>query len=148
GGTENIFGIVAAGAAASRIDLESWREIASIRDWLENTIRERIPSVLINGEGAPRVAGTLNLCFEGIEKDGVVEALDLDGFSVSSGAACSSGIVEPSHVLLALGRSPGLAGAGIRISLPRDATRSDLEEFVQSLEKVVSRFRQHSGKST
>ena len=118
GGTENLFGIVAAGAAAATLDSAHWQAVApggaveSVRDRLQAMICERIPGTLVNGKGARRVANTLSLCFEGVEKDGMVAALDLEGFSVSSGSACSSGVVEPSHVLLALGRSSGLASAG------------------------------------
>jgi cysteine desulfurase len=98
----------------------------------------------VNGEGAPRIAGTLSLCFEGIERDGLVQALDLDGFSVSSGSACSSGVTEPSHVLQALGRSEGLASAGLRISIPSGTSWENLESFVTTLEAIVYRMRKSS----
>jgi len=142
GGTENVLGIVAAGVAASKIDISSWDEVAVMRDRLQELIRSRIGGTLVNGEGAPRVAGTLSLCFENVEKQGIVDAMDLEGFSVSSGSACASGVVEPSHVLLALGRKPGLAGAAMRISIPPGANSEDLERFAEALERIVNRFRQ------
>jgi cysteine desulfurase len=144
GGTENLLGIVAAGVAASQIDLNQWKEIEILRNRLQNKIESQIQGTLINGGGAPRIANTLSMCFEGIEKEGLVTALDLEGFSVSSGSACSSGVVEPSHVLLALGRSPGLSSAGLRVSISSGTTWAQLEEFAGVLEKVVARIRQSS----
>lgn len=145
GGTENILGITAAGVAASKIDLAAWKDIAEMRDRLEALISEKIPGTLVNGGGeSARVASTLSLCFEGVEKDGMVAALDLEGFSVSSGSACASGVVEPSHVLLALGREPGLAAAGLRVSIPPATAWEDLRGFAESLVRVVERFRKTS----
>jgi cysteine desulfurase len=87
----------------------------------------------------------LSLCFEGIEREGLVQALDLEGYSVSSGSACSSGSAEPSHVLRAIfrvsGRSEGLASAGLRISLPSGTSWNSLEGFVSALESIVHKIR-------
>jgi len=112
--------------------------VAELKTFLEFM---RQVSPLVNGGGAPRIAGTLSLCFEGIEREGLVQALDLEGFSVSSGSACSSGVTEPSHVLQALGRSEGLARAGLRISIPPGTRWESLENFVTVLDTVVRRMR-------
>jgi cysteine desulfurase len=111
---------------------------------LEKNITSHILGVIINGQTAPRVGGALNLCFEGIERDSLVAALDLEGYSVSSGSACASGVVEPTHVLLAMGRSVGLAQAGLRVSIPYGTTWAQLEGFATALEKVVARRRKIS----
>jgi cysteine desulfurase len=148
GGTENLLGIYAAGVAASQIGasqpIKEQEELAELRDRLQKQIQSKISGTLVNGEGAPRIAGTLSLCFEGIERDGLVQALDLEGFSVSSGSACSSGVTEPSHVLRALGRSEGLARAGLRISIPSGTPWENLESFVTILEVIVHRMRKSS----
>jgi cysteine desulfurase len=148
GGTENLLGIYAAGVAALQTDASEQNELTLIRDRLQKQIQSRIEGTLVNGGGAPRIAGTLNLCFEGIERDGLVQALDLEGFSVSSGSACSSGVTEPSHVLQALGRSEGLARAGLRISIPSGTDWESLESFVTTLEVIVHRMRKSSHAKT
>jgi cysteine desulfurase len=147
GGTENLLGIYAAGVAASQIDAaqlsREQAELAELRDRLQTQIQSRIPGTLVNGETGTRVGGTLSLCFEGIERDGLVQALDLEGYSVSSGSACSSGSTEPSHVLRAIGRSDGLASAGLRISIPSGTNWENLEGFVETLKSAVQRIRGH-----
>ncbi len=145
GGTENLLGIIAMGAAASQIQPEKWSlEIAPLRDRLEQAILERIPGAFVNGSGAERVANTLSVSFDGVEGDGLVMALDLAGYSVSSGSACSSGVLEPSHVLLAMGRTRPQAMAAVRISLSQALSWDILEGFVNALSQVVSRVRKAS----
>jgi cysteine desulfurase len=142
GGSENLLGAVACGRAASELDpLAFAARVAPLRDRLEGAISERIPGTRVNGGSAPRVANTLNLSFDGVEGDGMVMALDLAGFSVSSGSACSSGAIEPSHVLLAMGRSKSEAMAAIRVSLHEGTTWEELEGFVPALAAVVERMR-------
>ncbi len=142
GGTENLLGIIACGAAARSLEPLSWSvRVARLRDRLEKVICERIPGTEVNGQGADRIANTLNLNFEGVEGDGLVMALDLAGYSVSSGSACSSGVLEPSHVLLAMGRTRMQSMAAIRVSLTDELAWELLEGFVITLEKVVSRVR-------
>ncbi|MEO7162480.1 MAG: aminotransferase class V-fold PLP-dependent enzyme, partial [Bdellovibrionia bacterium] len=142
GGTENLLGIIALGAAAAAIEPEAWSErVRPLRDQLEAEIVRKIPGVLVNGATSPRVANTLNLSFEGMKTDGLVMALDLDGYSVSAGSACSSGILEPSAVLLAMGRTVAQAKSSVRISLPDVMPWHILAGFVDSLERAVVRFR-------
>src|SRR5258708_24217484 len=107
-GTENVPGAVALGSAAQLVTdhgaAQSVRE-AVLRDRLESAVLGRIPGTHVNGAGAPRTPNTTNIRFDGIDSDALLIALDLKGFAVSSGAACSSGSTEPSHVLLAMGLS-------------------------------------------
>lgn len=142
GGTENILGILSLGGAASCIDPLGWsKRVQPVRDRLQAAILDQIPGTLVNGENAVRVANTLNLNFNSVEGDGLVMALDLAGYSVSSGSACSSGVLEPSHVLMALGRNRNQAMAAIRISLVDEMPWEVLQGFVNALEGIVSRVR-------
>ncbi len=139
-GTENVPGAAALGAAAAKAEYMG----PELRDLLESLVRERIPDVRINGAGSPRAANTSNLCVEGIEGESVVIALDLRGFCVSSGAACSSGAAEPSHVLTAIGLSRREAKSCIRVSLGPENTSEQVEAFVGALADSVARLRKLS----
>ena len=139
-GTENVAGIAAFGAACADLPLPS----PNLRDQLERLILERIPRTRVNGAGAPRVANTTNILFEGIEGEPLVIGLDLKGFAVSSGAACSSGAVEPSHVLTAIGLSREDARSCLRFSLGRANTEEQVLALVNALEPVVARLRKLS----
>ncbi|MDR3607676.1 MAG: cysteine desulfurase family protein [Oligoflexia bacterium] len=144
GGTENLLGIVSMGAAAQDLDPVAWtKRVSPLRDRLQSVIRQRpgLAGVQINGEEAPRVANTLSLSFEGVGGDGLVMALDLAGYSVSAGSACSSGVLEPSHVLLAMGRTKAQAVSAIRVSLVDEVPLPVLDGFADALEKVVVRAR-------
>jgi cysteine desulfurase len=142
GGTENLLGIMAMGAAAADLDPLAWAaRVAPLRDQLQRVISERLSGTRINGEDAPRVANTLNVSFDGVEGDGLVMAMDLAGYSVSSGSACSSGVLEPSHVLMAMGRTEAQAMSALRVSLVDEMPWHVLEGFVGALEKAVQRVR-------
>ncbi|MBY0472487.1 cysteine desulfurase [bacterium] len=146
GGTENLLGIISAGAAAALVNPEKWsEEVGPWRDLLQKKVVERIPGTFVNAGLAPRIAGTLNLNFEGVEGESMVMALDLAGYSVSSGSACASGVVEPSHVLMAMGRSKSQAMAAIRISLSEALSEQVCEDFVSALERIVSKIRASQG---
>ncbi|MEZ5403130.1 MAG: cysteine desulfurase family protein [Bryobacteraceae bacterium] len=140
-GTENVPGAVAMGAAAAAI---ADADLAPLRDRLERAILAAIPGVAVNGAGAPRLPNTSNLTFDGIEGEALVIALDLRGFAISSGSACSSGAVEPSHVLLAMGRTPREARSSIRVSLGAGNTREEVDAFVESLSAAVGHLRRLS----
>jgi cysteine desulfurase len=149
GGTENLLGAIAAGAAAQVLNPTEWAErVGPLRDQLQSAICERIPGTEVNGGQVARVANTLNLTFAGVEGDGLVMALDLAGYSVSSGSACASGVLEPSHVLLAMGRSKLQSMAAVRISLSDTLPWEKLEGFVQALARAVERLRQGQLKSS
>ena len=142
GGSENVLGIISVGAAAQTLNPLEWAErVEPLRDRLESVISNRIPGTLVNGQGAKRVANTLNLNFTAVEGESLVMAMDLAGYAVSSGSACSSGALEPSHVLLAMGRSRSQAMAALRISLVDELPWDVLEGFINSLERAVGKVR-------
>lgn len=135
-------GAVTLGAAAQEISSVEWSSrVAPLRDRLQAEICRRIPGTMVNGGGATRVANTLNLSFADIEGDGLVMALDLAGYSVSAGSACSSGVLEPSHVLMAMGRTKLQAMASIRVSLVDVLPWERVEGFIVALEKIIHRMR-------
>src|SRR5580704_10856456 len=120
-GTENVPGIVALGKAAEiakeALDGGDLTRMADMRDHLQEKILSEVEAIGVNGEGAPRVPNTTNIHFDYIEGEALVIALDLKGLAVSTGAACSSGAIEPSHVLTAMGLPPEIARASLRFSL-------------------------------
>jgi cysteine desulfurase len=120
------------------------RALAGLRDRLEAAILEKLDSVGVNGEGAPRVPNTANIYFDYIEGEALVIALDLKGLSVSTGAACSSGAIEPSHVLTAMGLRSERARASIRFSLGKQNTADDGEFAAQLVPSAVERLRELS----
>jgi cysteine desulfurase len=112
-----------------------------MRDRLENTLVERIPNVLINGDRTRRVPNTSNLSFPGAGGEALLIALDLQGIACSTGAACSSGSTEPSHVLLAAGLSHDDARSSLRFSLGRPTTDSEIDRAMEVIPVVVERIR-------
>lgn len=141
-GTENVPGAVAMGVAASTVRPAAGTGL--LRGRLEAAVSARIAGVVINGAGAPRLPNTSNICFHGIEGEAVVIALDLKGFAISSGSACSSGAVEPSHVLLAMGQTPEQARSSVRISLGEGNTAGQVDLLVEALEAAVAHLRRLS----
>jgi cysteine desulfurase len=144
-GTENVPGAVALGrAAAVAAETAGDQGIGELRDCLEQTLIARISDCTVNGADAPRVPNTSNICFDGIEAEALVIALDLKGFAVSTGAACSSGTVEPSHVLTAMGLSPERARASVRFSMGRGNTIEDIDALADAVAESVARLRKLS----
>lgn len=144
GGTENVAGAVALGRAMQWIaehGAAENRRLEILRDRLEQSIVSRIPHTHVNGAGAPRVPNTTNIRFDGIDSDALLIALDLKGFAVSSGAACSSGAPEPSHVLLAMGLNRLEARSSIRFSLGRSNTVEQVDALVDALVDSVAHLR-------
>jgi cysteine desulfurase len=146
-GTENVPGAVALGGAAAQasatLATESSR-LSALRDRLENGIMSRVPSSGINGIGFRRTPNTTNVYFDGIEGESLVISLDLKGFAVSSGSACSSGAVEPSHVLLAIGLSRERARASLRFSLGKSNNEEQVDALVDAVTESVSQLRKLS----
>ena len=143
-GTENVPGIVGLGKAAElarKLLAEDSARISRMRDRLENTLVERIPNVLINGDRTRRVPNTSNLSFPGAGGEALLIALDLQGIACSTGAACSSGSTEPSHVLLAAGLSHDDARSSLRFSLGRPTTDSEIDRAMEVIPVVVERIR-------
>lgn len=146
-GTENVPGAVALGAAASwiqaNLDGEAAR-LAALRDRLERGILERVPQAAVNGGRASRTPNTTNISFAGLEGEAMVIALDLKGFAVSTGSACSSGAIEPSHVLTALGLPADKAKASVRFSLGRSNTEEQVDALIEAVVEVAERLRRLS----
>jgi len=141
-GTENVAGAVALGAAC---DLRrDNRTIGALTDRLEKGILKRVPQTTLNGANAPRVPNTTNIRFAGIEGEAMVIALDLRGFAVSSGAACSSGAVEPSHVLTAIGLTRDEAKASIRFSLGLGNTIEQVDGLIEAVVASAAHLRRLS----
>jgi cysteine desulfurase len=147
-GTENLPGIVGLGKASEMskhwLDGGGPAEMAAMRDRLQDEILSAMEDVGVNGLGAPRVPNTTNLWFDHIEGEALVIALDLKGLAVSSGAACSSGAIEPSHVLLAMGLPHQRARASIRISLGKQTTQDDIDFAIKVIPETVARLREIS----
>ena len=147
-GTENLPGIVGLGKAAelARTWLQSGgpAEMAGMRDRLQRAVLAEVEAAGVNGMNAPRVPNTTNLWFDFIEGEALVIALDLKGLAVSSGAACSSGAIEPSHVLLAMGLPHERARASVRISLGKQTTVEDTDFSMQVIPETVARLREIS----
>src|SRR3989441_2458157 len=118
--------------------------MAALRGRLEQGILARVEEAAVNGEGAPRVPNTTNIYFEHIEGEALVIALDLKGLAVSTGAACSSGAIEPSHVLTAMGLTADRARASIRFSLGKQNTNDDIEFALSLIPATVARLRELS----
>ncbi len=119
-------------------------QLAALRDRLENTVLETMELVAVNGGGAARTPNTSNISFDCIEGEAMVIALDLKGLSVSTGAACSSGAIEPSHVLTAMGLSAERARGSIRFSLGKQNTAEEVEFALELIPQVVGRLREIS----
>jgi cysteine desulfurase len=143
-GTPNVAGIVGFGVAAqisaSEVSEQGVR-LAAIRDRLQAAILETIPDVVVNAGGAPRVPGTLSVCIRGVEGESLLLMLDSKGIAASSGSACASGSLEPSHVLMAMGIAPEMAHGSLRLSLGRGSLDLDVGGVVQTLSQVVARLR-------
>jgi cysteine desulfurase len=147
-GTENLPGIVGLGKAAEIakhwLEAGGAEEMSAMRDRLQDSVLNAMDSMGVNGLGAPRVPNTTNLWFDHIEGEALVIALDLKGLAVSSGAACSSGAIEPSHVLLAMGLPHQRARASIRLSLGKQTTNEDIDFAIKVIPETVARLREIS----
>ncbi|MCZ2078257.1 MAG: cysteine desulfurase [Bryobacterales bacterium] len=143
-GTENVPGAVALGCAAAvavrDLEAESSR-LDALRNRLERAILERVPHSGVNGGAVARVPNTTNIYFDGVQGEAMVIALDLAGFAVSTGSACSSGAVEPSHVLTALGLKKERARASLRFSLGRSNTAAQVDALAEAVVEAAGRLR-------
>jgi cysteine desulfurase len=146
-GTENVPGIVALGMAAEiakdALSNGSIGRIEGMRDRLQQML-SKVEAAGVNGDGAPRVPNTTNIYFDHIEGEALVIALDLKGLAVSTGAACSSGAIEPSHVLTAMGLRAERARASIRFSLGKQNTEEEVEFALALVPDTVARLRELS----
>lgn len=145
GGTENVPGIVGLGAAiqraVERMPAERLR-LTGLRNRLLEGILQRIPNLVVNGARAQRLPNNVNLSFHGVTGEALLMQLDFAGFAASSGSACSSGALDPSHVLLALGLSVELAKGSLRLTLGEENTGEDVDRLLAILPGIVDRLRQ------
>jgi cysteine desulfurase len=144
GGTENVPGLsgmgVAARLAREKLAAEGPR-LSALRDRLERGILERVPGTAVNGAPTPRVPNTTNISFDGVEAESLLIALDLEGFAVSTGSACSSGTLEPSHVLRAMGLPTHRTQNSIRFSLGLGNDEAQVDALLAKLPQVVAKLR-------
>lgn len=144
GGTENVVGIVAMGKAFSLLRQgmpEEVRETRRLRDKFEKALFDRIPEIVLNGHPTDRLPNTLNLSFRFVEGEALLLNLDMMGIACSSGSACTSGSVEASPILLAMGADPVDAQGALRFSLGRGNTDADIDYVVDAIEAVVDKLR-------
>ena len=144
GGTENVPGHAGLGVAARLARTKLTADIprlAALRDRLERGILDRVPGTVLNGAPTPRVPNTTNISFDGVEAESLLIALDLEGFAVSTGSACSSGTLEPSHVLRAMGLPSHRTQNSIRFSLGAGNTEQQVDALVAKLPAVVEKLR-------
>jgi cysteine desulfurase len=141
-GTENTLGIIGFGAAAAAIDDAGWQRARQLGAEFEAGLR-KIDGARIHGDDQPRVGSTVNVGFDGARGEAIVMALDLEGISVSTGAACTSGSIQPSAVLLGLGLSEAQAREAVRFSLGPTTTRDELNHVLEVLPRIVERARRH-----
>ncbi|NQU73552.1 MAG: cysteine desulfurase NifS [Candidatus Omnitrophica bacterium] len=147
GGTENVAGIVGLGKAAelaSKNMSESQTRIKALRDKLHNGITENIKHTYLNGHPENRLCNTVNISFEYLEGESIILNLDMEGVGVSTGSACTSGSLEPSHVLTSMGVSPVRAQGSIRFSLGKDNNEEDIDYVIKALPPIIDRLRKMS----
>lgn len=144
-GTVNLPAIAAFGAAAQALSKRDLAGIDALRKKLESLVKEKISGTHIQGEKTSRIVNTSNFLFDGVRGESLLMGLDLMGFAVSSGSACNSGSILPSHVLLAMGFDKLAAQSAVRVSLGPENTEADIKAFVEGLFKVISRIRATRG---
>src|SRR6266481_4843544 len=143
-GTENVAGIVGFGKAIEirgRDMVEEGQRLTGLRERLWEGLKARVPEVRLNGHPTERVPGTCNVCFRHVESESIVLGLDLKGIGVSAGSACTSGNVEPSYVLVAMGVPVEWAMGAVRHSLGRSTTAQDIDYVLDSTEPLVAKLR-------
>jgi cysteine desulfurase len=140
-GTLNVAGIAAFGAAAEALKNRDLLSTQNQKNELEKRVRQEIPGSQLIGESQPRLCNTSYFLFDSVRGEALLMGLDLEGFAVSSGSACNSGSILPSHVLLAMGYDKSAASSAIRVSQGANTTNEELEAFFLALKKVVNRIR-------
>lgn len=143
-GTENVAGIVGLGKAIEMANdnvIQNNKKILNLRNYCMEQIKNRIPYIRINGDLNSRLPGNINISFLYVNGKDLVKLLAKKGICASSGSACSSGLPQPSHVLLAMGLSEDIANSALRITLGKENTKEDIDYFVNELEKIVVNLR-------
>jgi len=144
-GTENVASIVGLGVAveeATKNIIDKSIKIKSLRDKLMNGILDNILIAKINGNLENRLSGNLNISFKGVEGESIVLMLDMEGICASAGSACTSGSLQPSHVLKAIGLSDDVARGSVRFSLNEDNTEEEVDYVAEKLQEIIKRLRQ------
>lgn len=148
-GTENVAGIVGLGKAVellnqkTKVKSQNFK-IKKLRDRLVQKISKKIPDVILNGDLKKRVPGNVNFCFKNVEGESILLMLDMEGISISTGSACSSGSLEPSHVLTAMGVSPEVSHGSVRVTLGKNNTAEEVNRLLKVLPGIVARLREMS----
>jgi cysteine desulfurase len=143
-GTYNNLGILGFGKAAllAAEELESYgRDIRALRNRLRDGLLDKVPHISINGDPEDVLPNTLNVSFPGAEGESILLSLDMEGIEVSTGSACASGSLEPSHVLMAVGLGPELAHGSIRFSLGWGITKEDIDYIIETVPPIIARLR-------
>jgi len=146
-GTYNNFGILGFGKAAELAKqglAEYGKTVKLLRQKLMRGLLEKIPNIKINGHETEVLPNTLNVSFPGAEGEAILLSMDLAGIEVSTGSACASGSLEPSHVLLAIGAEPELAHGSIRFSLGLESSEADIDYTLETLPPIIARLRSMS----
>ena len=146
-GTENVAGIVGLAKALEIAEKEKKKEnarLTKLRDYMIKKIQKEIPNTVLNGDAKERLPNNVNISFEGVEGESILLRLNEKGIRVSTGSACSSQSLDPSHVLIAIGRSHELAHGSIRFSLGKESTKKQIDYTVKELKKIIAFLRQIS----
>lgn len=144
-GTQNVPAIVGLGSALDEIKNNNVQEIKKLRDYLIERILKEIPAAYLNGHREKRSPNNANFRFDNIEGEGLLLSLDMEGIFASTGSACSSGSLDPSHVLLALGLRHEQAHGSLRLSLGKHTTKEEIDFAVDKIKEIVARLREISG---
>ena len=149
GGTENITGLAALNIVLDEFsDIErKIQHMSDLRDYFETELKKRIDGVSITAEQSPRVSNTAGIMIKGVDGDTMLMSLDLKGFSISTGAACSSGSPEPSPVLIAMGFNREEAQSSLRISMGWTSCKEDVDLLIASIEEIVVKLRKLNNKT-
>lgn len=143
-GTENVAGIVGLGKAIELAykNFDEYNEkLTSLRDYYISQVEEKIPNIKLNGHRARRLPGNANISFIGVDGEALLLNLDMKGICASSGSACTSGSLDPSHVLVAIGLSSEIAQGSLRVTFGDENTKEDVDYLVQSLVEIVEKLR-------
>ena len=146
-GTENVAGIVACGAALELVEQHraaTCARLVALRDRLIEGIEAAVPGALLNGDRRQRLPGNANFCLGGVQGESILLELELDDVYASSGSACHAGSQDPSHVLLAIGRSPELAHTAVRLTLGAPTTEAEVERVLELMPRAVNRLRERA----
>ncbi|MEM1059820.1 MAG: cysteine desulfurase NifS [Verrucomicrobiota bacterium] len=147
GGTENVASIVGLGRAAELAAenlVDEQTRVRALRDRLEAGLLERVPGLRVNGDAENRLPNTTNLAFTGVEAEAILLALDRQGICASAGSACTTGALEPSHVLTAMGLSPDLARSCLRFSLSHYTTEAEVDTALEVIPRIVAELKDQS----